>query len=99
MRPQLVTACGLATSSRDRRCCCYRASTADSRAVTTWRRCGRRIPASRRWGRLSPAEAALYQEWIANDRQLRQLVEQMRQVAAKAAELKLKEAVSQEAEA
>lgn len=49
--------------------------------------------------RLSPAEAALYREWIANDRQLRQLVEQMRQVAAKVAELKLKEAVSQEAKA
>src|SRR5882724_6708502 len=28
--------------------------------------------------RLSPAQAALYREWIANDRQLRQLVEQMR---------------------
>lgn len=49
--------------------------------------------------RLSPAEAALYREWIANDRQLRSLVEQMRQVAAKAEELKLKEAVtSQETE-
>lgn len=41
--------------------------------------------------RLSPAEAKLYQEWIANDRQLRRLIELMRQVAAKAAELKLKE--------
>lgn len=49
--------------------------------------------------RLRPAEAALYREWIANDRQLRQLVEQMRQVAAKAEELKLKEAVSREAKA
>jgi hypothetical protein len=46
--------------------------------------------------RLSPAEAALYQEWIANDRQLRRLVEQMREVAAKAAKLKLEEAVSRE---
>ena len=49
--------------------------------------------------RLSPAEAALYGEWIANDRRLRRLVEQMREVAAKAAELKLKEAVGREAEA
>ncbi len=48
--------------------------------------------------RLNPAEAALYREWIANNRHLRQLVEQMRQVAAKAEELKLKEAVSREAE-
>ena len=44
--------------------------------------------------RLSLAEAVLYQEWIANDRELRRLVEQMRQVAAKAAEIKLKEAVA-----
>jgi hypothetical protein len=42
--------------------------------------------------RLNPAEAELYQEWIANDRKLRHLIQQMRQVAAKAAELKLKEA-------
>jgi len=42
--------------------------------------------------RLSESEAELYQEWIANDRKLRRLVEQMRQVAAKAAELRLKEA-------
>jgi hypothetical protein len=49
--------------------------------------------------RLSPAEAALYEEWIANDRQLRDLVEQMREVAAKAAEIKLKEAVSRKAQA
>jgi hypothetical protein len=48
--------------------------------------------------RLSPAEAALYQEWIANDRQLRDLVEQMRQLAAKAQELKLKDALSRQAE-
>ena len=37
--------------------------------------------------RLSEAEAHLYQQWIANDRQLRALVNQMRQVAAKATEL------------
>jgi len=42
--------------------------------------------------RLSESEAELYQEWIANDRKLRRLVEQMRQVGAKAAELRLKEA-------
>ncbi len=42
--------------------------------------------------RLSPGEAKLYQEWIANNRQLQHLVQQMRQVAAKAADLKLKEA-------
>lgn len=42
--------------------------------------------------RLSPAQAKLYQEWIANDRKLRRLIRQMRQVATKAAELKLKQA-------
>jgi Family of unknown function (DUF6788) len=41
--------------------------------------------------RLSEAEAKLYDEWIANDRRLRRLVRQMREVAAKAAALKLKE--------
>ena len=45
--------------------------------------------------RLTEAEAKLYQEWIANDRRLRHLVRQMRQVAAKAADLKLKEAVTE----
>jgi hypothetical protein len=44
--------------------------------------------------RLSETEAELYQEWIANDRQLRRLIQQMRQVAAKAAELKLRQAAS-----
>lgn len=34
--------------------------------------------------RLTPAEAALYQEWIANDRRLRDLIDKMRAVAAKA---------------
>ncbi|HZD66046.1 MAG TPA: DUF6788 family protein [Acidimicrobiales bacterium] len=42
--------------------------------------------------RLSPAEAALFEEWIANDRRLRHLVEEMRRVASKAAELKLRQA-------
>lgn len=44
--------------------------------------------------RLSETEAELYQEWIANDRRLRRLIQQMRQVAAKAAELKLKQAAN-----
>jgi hypothetical protein len=39
--------------------------------------------------RLSEGEAELYQEWIDNDRRMRSLIAQMRQVAAKAAELKL----------
>jgi hypothetical protein len=41
--------------------------------------------------RLTEAEAKLYEEWIGNDRRLRRLLRQMRQVAAKAADLKLKE--------
>ena len=45
--------------------------------------------------RLSEDEAELYQEWIANDRRLRRLIQQMRQVAAKAAELRLRQAASQ----
>lgn len=39
--------------------------------------------------RLSAAEAALYKEWIANDRKLRRLIDQMRTVAAQAAEIQL----------
>ena len=42
--------------------------------------------------RLSPEEARLYRDWIANDRKLRRIVEQMRKVAAKAREVKLQEA-------
>jgi hypothetical protein len=34
----------------------------------------------------------LYQEWIDNDRQLRRILQQMRQIAVKVAELKLKQA-------
>lgn len=37
--------------------------------------------------RLSNAEAARYQEWIANDRRLRRTVEQMREVAEQAREI------------
>jgi len=44
--------------------------------------------------RLNEREAELYQEWIANDRQLRRLIQRMRQLAAKAAELKLKQAAT-----
>jgi len=42
--------------------------------------------------RITEREADLYQEWIANDRQLRHLIDQMRQIAAKVAELTLKQA-------
>ena len=41
--------------------------------------------------RLTPADAQRYQQWIANDRQLRALIDQMRQVAAKATEMILEE--------
>jgi hypothetical protein len=41
--------------------------------------------------RLTATEEKLYQEWIANDRLLRHLVQQMRQIAAEAAALRLKE--------
>jgi hypothetical protein len=44
--------------------------------------------------RLSESEAELYGEWIDNDRRLRRLIEQMREVAAKAAELRLSELAS-----
>jgi hypothetical protein len=42
--------------------------------------------------RLNVTEVELYQEWIDNDRQLRRILQQMRQIAVKVAELKLKEA-------
>ena len=45
--------------------------------------------------RLSEREAQLYNEWIANDRRVRALLAQMREVAAKAAELILREAGDQ----
>jgi len=44
--------------------------------------------------RISEREAERYQEWIANDRQLRNVIDQMRQIAAKVAELTLKQAAS-----
>jgi hypothetical protein len=44
--------------------------------------------------RLSAEEAKLYQEWIGNDRRIRSLLDQIRKVDAKAAELLLREAVN-----
>ena len=44
--------------------------------------------------RLSTHEAKLYQEWIANDRRMRRLIAQMRHVAAKVGELKIKQAAT-----
>ena len=44
--------------------------------------------------RLSQTEAEFYQEWIANDRQLRAIFTQMRDVAAKATELIRSEATN-----
>src|ERR1035437_3662011 len=44
--------------------------------------------------RLTAKKAQLYQEWIGNDRRIRALLDQIRIVDAKAAELLLKEAVS-----
>lgn len=44
--------------------------------------------------RLSEAEAALYEEWIGNDRRMRALVTEMRQIAAKAGEILLEEAAA-----
>jgi len=44
--------------------------------------------------RLTEREAQLYQEWISNDRRIRALLDQIRKVDAKAAELLLNEAVS-----
>jgi len=44
--------------------------------------------------RLTAKGAQLYQEWISDDRRIRALLDQIRKVDAKAAELLLKEAVS-----
>ena len=41
--------------------------------------------------RLTPDQAHLYQQWIANDRQLRAIITKMRQVAAKATDLIIKD--------
>jgi len=45
--------------------------------------------------RLTPGEAALYSEWIGNDRQVRALIAEMREVAAKAQQILLEEASSE----
>lgn len=45
--------------------------------------------------RLTPAEAKLYREWITNDRRMRRLIDQMRNVAAKAADIRLTQASQQ----
>jgi hypothetical protein len=42
--------------------------------------------------RLSAEEAELYQEWIANDRRMRRVIQQMRQVAEKAGKVLVKQA-------
>lgn len=39
--------------------------------------------------RLTPAQAKLYREWIANDRRLRRTIDQMRTLAGNAAEIRL----------
>jgi hypothetical protein len=44
--------------------------------------------------RLTKSEADLYREWIDNDRQLGNLIRQMRQIAVKATELRLKQAAN-----
>jgi hypothetical protein len=44
--------------------------------------------------RLTATEAALYQQWIDNDRQLRALISQMRDIATKATELIMKDATT-----
>lgn len=48
--------------------------------------------------RLSETEARRYQQWIDNDRQLRELIERMRSVAAKATELIMKDPSTNTAE-
>jgi hypothetical protein len=35
----------------------------------------------------TPAEAKLYREWIANDRRMRLVIDQVRKIAARAADL------------
>ena len=44
--------------------------------------------------RLSEAEARIYEEWIANDRQLRAVITEMREIAAKAEAIILEAAVA-----
>jgi hypothetical protein len=44
--------------------------------------------------RLTRNQAKLYTEWIGNDRRLQKIIQQMRQIASKAAELKLAQATN-----
>lgn len=44
--------------------------------------------------RLTPEQAALYQQWIDNDRRLHAVLKQMRDIAAQALELALQEAAT-----
>ena len=46
--------------------------------------------------RLTPTEAKLYRQWIANDRRMRRIIEQMRTIAAKAADIHLTQTASQD---
>jgi hypothetical protein len=48
--------------------------------------------------RLSPQEADLFREWIANDRQLRATIDELRAVAAQATDLIIEEARRTETE-
>jgi hypothetical protein len=45
--------------------------------------------------RLTPSEAALYNGWIGNDRQVRALIAEMREVAATAQQVMLEETASE----
>lgn len=45
--------------------------------------------------RLTEREANLYQDWIANDRHMRDIIGQMRDIAAQAAQLQLKAATQE----
>lgn len=44
--------------------------------------------------RLTQAEADLYKQWITNDRRLRAIIKQMRDIAARAAQLKIQQAIA-----
>ncbi len=46
--------------------------------------------------RLTATEAQLYQEWIGNDRRIRGLLDQLRTIDAKAAQLLLKQAANRQ---
>lgn len=56
----------------------------------------RKIDGKTNTRRLTPTEAKLYRRWIANDRRMRRIIEQMRTIAAKAADVHLTQAASQD---